>query len=152
MTEIERALEAASSFRTTNRSSISARVSCAAQKCSFVGASRTARLSSGFIHPADGIERPHRRSDAQPDAQGMHRSRPRARAPSGSEISFNFAGKLFSEPSIVKDVRDIFASSPIKFSQVVLEVTERDPIENFTETVRPLPPCKVLAFALQSTM
>jgi sensor c-di-GMP phosphodiesterase-like protein len=49
-------------------------------------------------------------------------------------ISFNFAGKLFSEPSIVKDVRDIFASSPIKFSQVVLEVTERDPIENFTET------------------
>src|SRR4249919_2739339 len=49
-------------------------------------------------------------------------------------ISFNFAGKLFSEPSIVKDVRDIFVSSPIKFSQVVLEVTERDPIENFTET------------------
>jgi EAL domain-containing protein (putative c-di-GMP-specific phosphodiesterase class I) len=34
----------------------------------------------------------------------------------------------------VKDVRNIFASSPIKFSQVVLEVTERDPIENFTET------------------
>jgi sensor c-di-GMP phosphodiesterase-like protein len=50
------------------------------------------------------------------------------------KISFNFAGKLFSEPSIVKDVRNIFASSPIKFSQVVLEVTERDPIENFTET------------------
>ncbi|HYC16841.1 MAG TPA: EAL domain-containing protein [Pseudolabrys sp.] len=50
------------------------------------------------------------------------------------KISFNFAGKLFSEPTIVKDVRDIFASSPIKFSQVVLEVTERDPIENFTET------------------
>jgi sensor c-di-GMP phosphodiesterase-like protein len=49
-------------------------------------------------------------------------------------ISFNFAGKLFSEPSIVKDVRNIFANSPIKFSQVVLEVTERDPIENFTET------------------
>ena len=49
-------------------------------------------------------------------------------------ISFNFAGKLFSEPSIVKDVRDIFVSSPIIFSQVVLEVTERDPIENFTET------------------
>jgi sensor c-di-GMP phosphodiesterase-like protein len=50
------------------------------------------------------------------------------------KISFNFAGKLFSEPTIVKDVRNIFASSPIKFSQVVLEVTERDPIENFTET------------------
>jgi EAL domain-containing protein (putative c-di-GMP-specific phosphodiesterase class I) len=50
------------------------------------------------------------------------------------KISFNFAGKLFSEPTIVKDVRNIFASSPIRFSQVVLEVTERDPIENFTET------------------
>ncbi|HEY7229234.1 MAG TPA: EAL domain-containing protein, partial [Pseudolabrys sp.] len=49
-------------------------------------------------------------------------------------ISFNFAGKLFSESSIVKDVRNIFANSAIKFSQVVLEVTERDPIENFTET------------------
>ncbi len=50
------------------------------------------------------------------------------------KISFNFAGKLFSEPTIVKDVRNIFSNSPIKFSQVVLEVTERDPIENFTET------------------
>ncbi|HMF26780.1 MAG TPA: EAL domain-containing protein [Pseudolabrys sp.] len=50
------------------------------------------------------------------------------------KISFNFAGKLFSERTIVNDVRNIFANSPIKFSQVVLEVTERDPIENFTET------------------
>ena len=49
-------------------------------------------------------------------------------------ITFNFAGKLFSEPTIVKDVRNIFANSPIKFSQVVLEVTERDPIVNFTKT------------------
>ena len=50
------------------------------------------------------------------------------------KISFNFAGKLFSQPTIVNDVRNIFANSPIKFVQVVLEVTERDPIENFTET------------------
>jgi sensor c-di-GMP phosphodiesterase-like protein len=50
------------------------------------------------------------------------------------KISFNFAGKLFGEPTIVNDVRNIFAGSPIKFSQVVLEVTERDPIENFTKT------------------
>ncbi len=34
----------------------------------------------------------------------------------------------------MKDVRTIFANSPIKFSQVVLEVTERDPIVNFTKT------------------
>lgn len=49
------------------------------------------------------------------------------------KISFNFAGKLFGDESIVKDVRKIFSGSPIKLSQVVLEVTERDPIENFTK-------------------
>jgi sensor c-di-GMP phosphodiesterase-like protein len=50
------------------------------------------------------------------------------------KVSFNFAGQLFSDDSIVKDVRNIFSGSPIKLSQVVLEVTERDPIENFTAT------------------
>jgi sensor c-di-GMP phosphodiesterase-like protein len=50
------------------------------------------------------------------------------------KISFNFAGKLFGDVSIVKDVRNIFSKSPIKLSQVVLEVTERDQIENFTVT------------------
>jgi sensor c-di-GMP phosphodiesterase-like protein len=50
------------------------------------------------------------------------------------KITFNFAGQLFSDESIVKDVRKIFSASPIKLSQVVLELTERDPIENFTET------------------
>ncbi len=49
------------------------------------------------------------------------------------KISFNFAGKLFSDESIVTDVRKIFSRSPINLSQVVLEVTERDPIENFTK-------------------
>ena len=49
-------------------------------------------------------------------------------------MSFNFAGQLFSDDSIVKDVVKIFSGSPIKLSQVVLEVTERDPIENFTAT------------------
>jgi sensor c-di-GMP phosphodiesterase-like protein len=50
------------------------------------------------------------------------------------KISFNFAGQLFSGDAIVKEVRNIFSGSPIKLSQVVLELTERDPIENFTET------------------
>lgn len=50
------------------------------------------------------------------------------------KISFNFAGMLFSDQSIIKDVRNTFSASPIKLSQVVLEVTERDPIENFTLT------------------
>ncbi len=54
----------------------------------------------------------------------------------GLKVSFNFAGQLFGDETIVKDVRNIFAGSPIKLSQVVLEVTERDPIENFTETRR----------------
>jgi sensor c-di-GMP phosphodiesterase-like protein len=50
------------------------------------------------------------------------------------KISFNFAARLFSDPSIVKDVRKIFANSPLEMQQVVLELTERDPIENFAET------------------
>jgi sensor c-di-GMP phosphodiesterase-like protein len=50
------------------------------------------------------------------------------------KVSFNFAGKLFSDHVIVKDVRSIFAKSQIKLAQVVLEVTERDQIENFVAT------------------
>jgi sensor c-di-GMP phosphodiesterase-like protein len=49
------------------------------------------------------------------------------------KVSFNFAGMLFGDETIVKDVRGIFSDSPIKLSQVVLEVTERDRIENFAE-------------------
>lgn len=52
----------------------------------------------------------------------------------GLKISFNFAGQLFSDATIVADVRKIFSNSPIKLSQVVLELTEREPIENFTVT------------------
>jgi sensor c-di-GMP phosphodiesterase-like protein len=52
----------------------------------------------------------------------------------GLKVSFNFAGRLFADETIVEDVRDIFSASSIKLSQVVLEVTERDPIENFTVT------------------
>jgi sensor c-di-GMP phosphodiesterase-like protein len=49
------------------------------------------------------------------------------------KISFNFAAKLFGDPTIVKDVRKIFAGEPIQMQQVVLELTERDPIENFAQ-------------------
>lgn len=52
----------------------------------------------------------------------------------GLKLSFNFAGQLFGDERIVKDVRNVFSGSPLKMSQVVLEVTERDPIENFTAT------------------
>ncbi|MBV9955150.1 MAG: EAL domain-containing protein [Pseudolabrys sp.] len=52
------------------------------------------------------------------------------------KISFNFAAQLFRDDSIVKEVRNLFAGSSIDMSQVVLELTERDPIENLTETRR----------------
>lgn len=52
----------------------------------------------------------------------------------GLKISFNFASRLFADESVVKDVYGIFAKSPIKLAQVVLELTERDPIENFAAT------------------
>jgi sensor c-di-GMP phosphodiesterase-like protein len=54
----------------------------------------------------------------------------------GLKITFNFAAQLFRDESVVKDVRNIFAGSPIDLTQVVLELTERDPIENLTETRR----------------
>jgi sensor c-di-GMP phosphodiesterase-like protein len=49
------------------------------------------------------------------------------------KISFNFAARLFADESIVNDVRKIFANTPIDFPQVVLELTEREPIENFVQ-------------------
>jgi sensor c-di-GMP phosphodiesterase-like protein len=54
----------------------------------------------------------------------------------GLKVSFNFAAQLFRDESIVKEVRNAFANSPVDLSQVVLELTERDPIENLTETRR----------------
>jgi len=54
----------------------------------------------------------------------------------GLKISFNFAAQLFEDEAIVKDVRNVFAGTPIDLSQVVLELTERDPIDNLAETRR----------------
>jgi EAL domain-containing protein (putative c-di-GMP-specific phosphodiesterase class I) len=52
----------------------------------------------------------------------------------GLKVSFNFSRQLFDDANIVEDVRKIFTISPIKLTQVVLEVTERNPIVNFTAT------------------
>jgi sensor c-di-GMP phosphodiesterase-like protein len=52
------------------------------------------------------------------------------------QIGFNLAAAHFADETIVKDVRTIFEDSPIRLSQIVLEVTERQPIENLTETRR----------------
>jgi sensor c-di-GMP phosphodiesterase-like protein len=48
------------------------------------------------------------------------------------KISFNLTARHFADPSTVAEVRDIFTGAPIALSQVVLEVTERQPLENLT--------------------
>src|SRR6185436_17134662 len=52
------------------------------------------------------------------------------------KIGFNLTACHFANEEIVDDVRKIFKKSPLKLTQVVLEVTERQPIENLTETRR----------------
>ena len=51
-------------------------------------------------------------------------------------IGFNLAAAHFADETIVQDVRDIFENSSIRLNQVSLEVTERQPLENLTETRR----------------
>ncbi|AMN42857.1 EAL domain-containing protein [Rhodoplanes sp. Z2-YC6860] len=51
-------------------------------------------------------------------------------------LGFNLTAQHFASEEIVDDVRTIFKRSPLKMSQLVLEVTERQPIENLTETRR----------------
>ncbi len=53
-----------------------------------------------------------------------------------SKIGFNLTARHFSNEEIVTDVRRIFSRSPVRLSQVCLEVTERQPLENLTETRR----------------
>ena len=51
-------------------------------------------------------------------------------------VAFNLAALHFLDETIVKDVREIFKNSPIKLEQIVLEVTERQPLESLTKTRR----------------
>jgi sensor c-di-GMP phosphodiesterase-like protein len=52
-------------------------------------------------------------------------------------MGFNLTAQHFASEEIVDDVRKIFnRKSPLRLSQIVLEVTERQPIENLTETRR----------------
>src|SRR6185312_7453171 len=50
------------------------------------------------------------------------------------KVSFNLAARHFEDDSIVRDIRDIFGPGRVRLSQLVLEVTERQPIENLAET------------------
>jgi sensor c-di-GMP phosphodiesterase-like protein len=52
------------------------------------------------------------------------------------KVAFNLTARHFADEQIVDDVRQIFNKTPIRLSQVVLEVTERQPLENLTETRR----------------
>ena len=52
------------------------------------------------------------------------------------KLGFNLTARHFADEQIVEDVRNIFKKSPLHLSQVILEVTERQPIENLTETRR----------------
>ena len=52
------------------------------------------------------------------------------------KIGFNLTARHFANEEIVGDVRRIFKKSALRLSQVVLEVTERQPLENLTETRR----------------
>jgi sensor c-di-GMP phosphodiesterase-like protein len=52
------------------------------------------------------------------------------------KIGFNLTARHFANEEIVDDVRKIFKHSLLKLTQIVLEVTERQPLENLTETRR----------------
>ncbi|MGB9365966.1 MAG: EAL domain-containing protein [Xanthobacteraceae bacterium] len=46
------------------------------------------------------------------------------------KLGFNLTANHFKNEAVVEEVRGIFADSPIRFSQVILEITEREPLEN----------------------
>jgi sensor c-di-GMP phosphodiesterase-like protein len=52
------------------------------------------------------------------------------------KVGFNLTARHFADEEIVHDVRQIFTKPSLPPNQVVLEVTERQPLENLTETRR----------------
>ncbi|HVY57735.1 MAG TPA: EAL domain-containing protein [Xanthobacteraceae bacterium] len=52
------------------------------------------------------------------------------------KISFNLTAQHFMDETVVEEIRDTFSRSKIQLSQVVLELTERQPLENLTTTRR----------------
>jgi sensor c-di-GMP phosphodiesterase-like protein len=49
-------------------------------------------------------------------------------------VSFNVIAPHFANEEIIDDINVIFRPSPLRLSQIVLEVTERQPIESLEET------------------
>ena len=52
------------------------------------------------------------------------------------KVAFNLTARQFSNDAIVKDLREIFDRSKIALSQVTLELTEREPIDDLEATRR----------------
>ena len=52
------------------------------------------------------------------------------------KIGFNLTARHFEQETIIGDLRAIFERSPIRYSQIILEVTERQPLENLSRTRR----------------
>lgn len=73
---------------------------------------------SGFIFPLT----LHLMRRAVADLGPVYATRPEL------ECAFNLCAAHFKDESIVKAVRNIFAGAPLSLDQVVLEVTERDPL------------------------
>ena len=51
-------------------------------------------------------------------------------------IGFNLAARHFIDEQIVSDVREIFEGSPVRLTQIVLEVTERQSLDSLTSARR----------------
>jgi sensor c-di-GMP phosphodiesterase-like protein len=51
-------------------------------------------------------------------------------------VTFNIAPRHFNDSMVLNDVGAIFEGSPVRLSQIVLEITERFEIENLTATRR----------------
>jgi sensor c-di-GMP phosphodiesterase-like protein len=52
------------------------------------------------------------------------------------KLGFNMSAEHFSNETIVRDMCAIFERSSIRYSQIFLEVTERQPLENLNRTRR----------------
>ena len=46
------------------------------------------------------------------------------------KIGFNLTARHFTSEAVVEEVRDVFGASPIRLTQIVLEVTERQPLDD----------------------
>jgi sensor c-di-GMP phosphodiesterase-like protein len=51
-------------------------------------------------------------------------------------LAFNFAPRHFDDALVLNDLGEIFDNGPIKLSQLVLELTERNEIEDLTNAPR----------------